>query len=72
MLVKDSEKSLSVVLEEDVQVMDEVVALGYYSVDKRHLTSAVTTLKMDDIMQPGISTVDQMLEGGSGNDIHAE
>ncbi len=62
-LVKDSEKSLSVVLEEDVQVMDEVVALGYYSVDKRHLTSAVTTLKMDDIMQPGISTVDQMLEG---------
>ena len=55
--------SLKIVLEEDVRELEEVVALGYYQVDKRHLTSAVTSLKMDDIMQPGVSTLDQMLEG---------
>lgn len=55
--------SIRVVLEEDVNELDEVVALGYYQVDKRHLTSAVTSLKMDDIMRPGTSTLDQMLEG---------
>ena len=44
--------------------LDEVtVSTGYYKVDKRHLTCSVTTLKMDDIMQPGVSTLDQMLEG---------
>ena len=52
------------VLEEDLMELEEVtVSTGYYKVDKRHLTSSVTTLKMDDIMQPGVGTLDQMLEG---------
>jgi TonB-linked SusC/RagA family outer membrane protein len=56
--------TLRIVLEEDLMELDEVtVSTGYYKVDKRHLTSSVTTLKMDDIMQPGVSTLDQMLEG---------
>lgn len=56
--------SLSVVMEENAQELDEVtISTGYYKVDKRQLTSSVTTLKMDDIMQPGVSTLDQMLEG---------
>ena len=54
--------------------LDEVtVSTGYYKVDKRHLTSSVTTLKMDDIMQPGVSTLDQMLgRSNPGNDFYAE
>lgn len=59
-----TQDSLNVVLEEDLQELDEVtISTGYYKVDKRQLTSSVTTLKMDDIMQPGVSTLDQMLEG---------
>ena len=55
---------IQVVMEEVLTELDEVtVSTGYYKVDKRHLTSSVTTLKMDDIMQPGVSSVDQMLEG---------
>lgn len=60
----EAQDSLNVVLEEDLQELDEVtVSTGYFKVDKRQLTSSVTTLKMDDIMQPGVGTIDQMLEG---------
>lgn len=67
--MKQSEVSLTsgrfahILLEEEVAMLDEVVSYGYYNVDKRHLTSSVTSLKMEDIMQPGVSTLDQMLEG---------
>lgn len=56
---------MKVTLEEDATELDEVkvISTGYYNVDKRHLTSSVTSLKMDDIMMPGMSTIDQMLEG---------
>lgn len=43
--------------------MEEVVVTGYNTVERRKLTSSVTTLKADDIMRPGISSIDQMLEG---------
>lgn len=56
--------TLRVIMEEELTELDEVtISTGYYKVDKRHLTSSVTTLKMDDIMQPGVGTLDQMLEG---------
>lgn len=58
-----TQDTLNVVLEDDQQELEEVVSYGYYQVDKRHMTSSVTSLKMDDIMQPGVSTIDQMLEG---------
>lgn len=57
------ETSLSIVLEEESQEMDEVVVTGYQVVDRRKNTSAVTSVKMDDIMIPGASSVDQMLQG---------
>ncbi|MEY8592955.1 SusC/RagA family TonB-linked outer membrane protein [Butyricimonas hominis] len=55
---------LTVKMEDDAQELEEVVInAGYQQIDKRKLTSAVTTLKMDDIMTPGMTTLDQMLEG---------
>lgn len=51
------------ILEEEVATLEEVVSYGYYNVDKRHMTSSVTSLKAEDIMMPGVSTIDQMLEG---------
>lgn len=58
-------KPIRVQLEEDLTELEEVnvISTGYYDIDKRKSTSSVTSLKMDDIMQPGVSTLDQMLEG---------
>lgn len=56
-------KELNIVMEEEVEEMEEVVITGYQRIDKRHLTSAVTTLKADDINVAGINTIDKMLEG---------
>ena len=55
--------TVSVTMEEDVSQVSEVVITGYQEVDRRKLTSAVTTVKMDDIAIPGVNTVDRMLEG---------
>lgn len=43
--------------------IEEVVVTGYNMVERRKLTSSVTTLNAEDIMRPGISSIDQMLEG---------
>ena len=52
-----------IVMEETSTELEEVVSTGYQNFDRKHLTSAVTSLKMDDIMVPGLNSVDQMLEG---------
>lgn len=54
-----------ITMEDDVLEMDEVnvVSTGYGDIDRRRLTSAVTSLKMDDIRVAGLTSVDQMLEG---------
>ncbi|MDR1415258.1 MAG: SusC/RagA family TonB-linked outer membrane protein [Odoribacteraceae bacterium] len=58
------DKPLVVVMEEEVTQLDEfVVSTGYQQIDKRHLTSAITTLKMEDIDVPGVNRIDAMLEG---------
>lgn len=57
-----SDVTNNVVLSSDSQ-LDEVVVTGYQNIDRSKLTSAVTTLKMDDIINPGMNTVDKMLEG---------
>jgi len=52
-----------IVLEEDSQEIGEVVVTGYQVVDRRKNTSAITTVKAEDIMRPGVTSIDQMLEG---------
>lgn len=44
-------------------LLDDVVVTGYGNTLKGNYTGAMTKLKMDDIMMPGVSTVDQMLQG---------
>lgn len=41
---------VSVTLEEDSQKLDEVVVVGYGSMDKKQVTSAITSIKADDLM----------------------
>ena len=54
---------IDVVMREDVEQMEEVVVTGYQQIDKRHLTSAVNTVRMEDIDVPGANRLDMMLEG---------
>ena len=56
-------KDSVIVLEPDCCELEEVVSYGYYNVDKRKSTSAVTSLKADDILVMGKNSVDQLLEG---------
>lgn len=58
-------KEMKVVMKETVNTLDEVTVVntGYEQVDKRKLTSAITSIKADDIRVPGLNTIDMMLEG---------
>ncbi|MCK9305221.1 MAG: TonB-dependent receptor plug domain-containing protein, partial [Bacteroidales bacterium] len=56
-------ETINVIMKEDLRIMDEAVVTGYQIIDRSQLTSAVTSIKMDDIKTPGITTLDQMLEG---------
>lgn len=54
---------LNIYMEDDTHSIDEVVVTGYQVINKRALTSAVTTLKAEDIIRPDAMSIDQMLEG---------
>ena len=55
-------QSRDIRLESDT-ALDDVVVTGYGNTLKGNYTGAMTKLDMDDIMMPGVSSVDQMLQG---------
>lgn len=54
---------IDVVMKEDMRVMNDAVVTGYQTINRNQLTSSITTIKMDEIKTPGVTTLDQMLEG---------
>ena len=48
---------------EQINNVEVIVNTGYQTIDRRHLTSAVSTVKMDDIMTAGVNRLDKLLEG---------
>ena len=54
---------LSVKMEPETQEMDEVVVTGYQVIDKRQLTSSISTIDATELEKVGALTVDKMLEG---------
>lgn len=56
-------KPIKIVMSDNYKAIDEVVVTGYQVINKRALTSSVTSLKAEDIMRPDVSSIDQMLEG---------
>lgn len=59
-----SQKEINITMLEEVKELEEVtVQTGYQKIEKRYLTSSVTTIKASDILVPGMSSIDQMLEG---------
>lgn len=57
------QKDIIVTMHEESQTLDDVVVTGYQVIDKRKLTSAISTVKAEDLDKMGALTVDQMLEG---------
>ena len=55
--------TINVVMEEDVAEMDEVVVTGYQTVSRRESASSITTVRADEVMMAGVSSIDQMLQG---------
>ena len=55
--------TLRITMHEDVQAIDEVVVTGYGDVSRKNYTGAATTVRAADILMPGVSSIDQMLQG---------
>lgn len=62
-LSSKNSKNMQIVMHDDASSLDEVVVTGYQVLDKRSLTSAVTSVKMEDLKRADMSSLDQMLEG---------
>lgn len=48
---------------DDLSSLDEIVVTGYQNISKARSTGSVTQLKIDDIMSPGLPSIDQMISG---------
>lgn len=53
----------TLVLRDDSNEFAEAVVTGYGTVTLREKTSSITSLKMDDVLMPGMTSLEQALEG---------
>ena len=59
----DPSKPMSIVLEEDTKVLDEVVVVGYQEVRKKDLTGSVAKADMNELLNTPVGSFDQTLGG---------
>ncbi|MGJ5642394.1 SusC/RagA family TonB-linked outer membrane protein [Formosa sp. S-31] len=59
------DETLNVRMEEEILGLEEVVITGYQVIDKRELTSSISTVEAEDLDIVGAISVDKMLEGKS-------
>ncbi|NDV78152.1 SusC/RagA family TonB-linked outer membrane protein [Dysgonomonas sp. 511] len=58
-----SQKEINVTMAEDLQMLDEVVVVGYGVQKKSHLTGSITKVKTDGLEDIPASRLDQALQG---------
>ena len=56
-------KPILVTLHEDVTGLDEVVVVGYGSIEKKKLTSAIASVKSDDFLAGSVKDAGQLIQG---------
>ncbi|MVT08153.1 SusC/RagA family TonB-linked outer membrane protein [Chitinophaga tropicalis] len=54
---------ISIILDEDVSSLKEVVVTGYQTIDRKLFTGAAASVKASDVKRDGIADVSRMLEG---------
>ena len=63
-IVYRGKDTINVVLREENHELEEVIVnTGYERINLRESTSAIQSIKAKDIVCPGLSSIDQMLEG---------
>lgn len=64
-LVWRGQELLNVVMEEDTYALDQVnvIYTGYQRIDPRRRTSAISSVNAADVLVPGMTSIDQALEG---------
>ncbi|WFO14624.1 carboxypeptidase-like regulatory domain-containing protein [Cellulophaga baltica 4] len=55
--------AITVILEEDLEQLSEVIVVGYGSVKKSDLTGSVTSVEMDNIPSKPSNSIDGLLQG---------
>lgn len=55
--------NLAVTLEEDTEVIDEVVVMGYGTMKKRDVVGSVATVKAEDLVKTSVMDVSRALQG---------
>lgn len=61
--VKASSKPITIILQEDAELLDEVVVIGYGTSRKEDLSTAVSTVKMDDKLKSRPANLGSYLQG---------
>lgn len=61
--VTDNKSILTIILQEDDEKLDEIVVVGYGSLNKKDLTGSLTSLKVNEVAAQQNTTVDQLLQG---------
>jgi len=59
----DGQSSINVTLQEDAQALEEVVVVGYGSQAKKEITTAVTSVNVEDFNQGVVDNPAQLLQG---------
>ncbi len=59
----DGRTTIDIALEEDVTSLNEIVVIGYGTMQEKELTSAITTVKGDEIVKTPTSQAMQSLQG---------
>ena len=55
--------NMRITMKSNARQLQEVVVTGYQVLNKRSLTSAISTVKAEDVLRTDMSSIDQMLEG---------
>lgn len=58
-----SDRNFNIVLEEDAQLLDAVVVVGYGTVLKKDLTGSVGSVDISETLKTPVATVDQAIQG---------
>ncbi|MDR0507501.1 MAG: SusC/RagA family TonB-linked outer membrane protein [Dysgonamonadaceae bacterium] len=58
-----NQTQLQITMEEDLQLLDEVVVVGYGTVNKKNLTTAISKVKPENISKAANSSMAQLLVG---------
>ena len=58
-----NKSTMDVIMTEDANVLNEVIATGYGAVSRKNLTTAIDKVKGDDVIKTGTTNMSQMLMG---------